>query len=96
MAEKARCAVAGCTRLACVEVILYDLYPVEQHMFFERDFTFPYLCARHLAENEAGAQGVREPRGRMRYPFTNRDWAQGFSIYRPLKGGLSREEMGDR
>ena len=66
MAKRPRCAVAGCTRPACVEVILYDFYPAERHVFFERDFTCPYLCARHLAENEAGAQGIRQPRGRVR------------------------------
>jgi hypothetical protein len=35
-------------------------------------------------ENEAEAKGERKPRGLVRYPYSNRDNAQGFTIYRWL------------
>jgi hypothetical protein len=40
-----------------------------------------------MVENELNAEGVREPRGFVQYPHTNRHWATGFTIYRPLVGG---------
>jgi hypothetical protein len=138
-------------------VFLYDisLANVPPEVFFDLDYTCPYLCAEHMAENEAGAfnrftqedlarqvldlqdilaQGaptaaerlagaragqidrprrreeepraviaseilddlrtqpdfhlpaVREPRGVIYYPFSNRNRAQGFTIYRSLEG----------
>jgi hypothetical protein len=80
----AKCAVEGCKNPACVEVILYDVYPLEKHVFFERDFTCPLLCSSHMVENEQKAHGTREPRGTVSYPYSNQDRAQGFTIYRPL------------
>lgn len=87
MAAKPQCAVDGCKRNAIAEVILYDVYPCERHVFFKRDFTCPLLCDVHMVENERKAQGVREPRGHVKYPFTNQESAQGFTIYRPLRSG---------
>jgi len=132
------CAVNGCANEADVEVILYDVYS-DGNIFFEQDFTCPYLCRKHILENETGAfsqigaleRGVtleqvakqyasgcrrmdmaishsvdrpleelneirqdtlagakipplRDNRGGPRYPYTNRHYAQGFTIYRPL------------
>lgn len=77
------CRVHKCTRIAYFEVILYDVYPGD--VFFKQDYTCPYICQDHMTENEEKASGIREPRGRMRYPFTNRYGAQGFTIYRPLE-----------
>jgi hypothetical protein len=110
-----KCAVQGCDELAAVEVILYDIYELSirtAEVFFEQDYTCPYLCTHHLFENERGAirdwspleppsgpvslqeiretlvlpilSGQREARGGVSYPYTNRDTAQGFSIYRPI------------
>ncbi len=84
--EKNKCAVDGCKKNAVVEVLLYDVYLGEQIVFFERDCTCPFLCAKHMVANEKGADGVREPRGSVNYPFTNKGSAQGFTIYRPLRG----------
>jgi hypothetical protein len=78
------CGVDGCKNPAYVEVILYDVYPAEGHVFFQQDFTCPYLCTTHMLENEMGARGERRPRGSVLYPFTNRERAQGFTVYRPL------------
>jgi hypothetical protein len=110
------CAVDGCERQAYVEVMLYDIYEFgdrSAEVFFEQDFTCPYLCSTHLYENEAGATVAwtpieapegeplslaelqrlvvlpvmsreRKARGSVRYPYTNRHGAQGFSVYRPL------------
>jgi hypothetical protein len=82
----AKCAVEGCKNPARVEVILYDVYPVEGHVLFEQDYTCPYLCAEHMVENEKKAKGVRKPRGSVSCPYSNKDGAQGFTIYRPLDG----------
>ena len=56
MAENLKCAVKGCNQDAYVEVILYDVYPERKTVFFERDFTCPYLCANHMAQNETGRE----------------------------------------
>jgi hypothetical protein len=73
-------------REATVKVILYDVYPYlsDGDVFFKQDSTCPMLCAEHMSENESQAQGVREPRGLVEYPYTNRNRAQGFAIYFPL------------
>ncbi len=80
------CKVPDCKREAYCEVLLYDVYPYGS-VFLERDYSCSYLCTDHMIENEERAEGIREPRGRVFYPFTNRGDAQGFSIYRPLSGG---------
>lgn len=79
-----KCSVAACDRPADVEVILYDVYPKLPLVFFERDRTCSFLCGEHMAENELGADGERRPGGHVRYPYTNRHGARGFTIYRPL------------
>jgi len=79
-----KCSVKGCDKKAMVEVILYDVYPSAGHVFFERDFTCPFLCLEHMVENEERAKGERKPRGLVEYPFTNLQRAQGFTIYLPL------------
>jgi hypothetical protein len=81
-----KCSVKGCGKAADVEVILYDVYLSEIDLFFEQDYTCPYLCFAHMVENERGALGIRAPRGHVRYPFSNRHDAQGFTIYQPLRG----------
>lgn len=80
----AKCAIDGCETEASIEVILYDFYssPSGATVFFEQDSTCPYICDAHAIENEKKAEGERKPRGRVRYPHTNRKLAQGFTIYR--------------
>lgn len=80
-----KCSVKGCGKDATSEVILFDVYTHDGTVFFEQDFTCPYLCAEHVVENERKARGVRKPRGVVHYPYTNRHSAQGFTVYRPLK-----------
>ena len=89
-----RCCVEGCDRPAEFEVILYDFYPYHpgEPVFFEQDFTCPYICAQHAIANETYAKGVREPRGFVEYPYTNQHRAQGFTVYRPLRG--RRQQQG--
>lgn len=79
-----RCSVPGCTSEAAYEVILYDLYLEAGDVFFEEDETCPFICREHMRENEARMEGQREPRGDVRYPYTNQNEASGFTIYRPL------------
>ncbi len=52
----AACSVEGCGRAADVEVRLYNVYH-DGTVFDERDDTCPFLCQRHVAENEQRAQG---------------------------------------
>ena len=89
MPKPVKCSVSGCAETALFEVLLYDVYLDQDHLgdemvFLEQDDTCPYLCPMHMNENEQQAQGVREPRGFVTYPYTNKDGAQGFTIYRPL------------
>jgi hypothetical protein len=79
-----RCSVKECGAAAAFEVILYDVSPLLGDIFFERDYTCPFLCARHMAENEEGARGERRPHGQVVYPYSNRHHATGFTIYVPL------------
>jgi hypothetical protein len=92
------CAAERCSSPAAFEVILYDFYTElsGEEVFWEQDFTCPFLCHRHVRENEASAKGEREPRGFVAYKFTNRHLAQGFSIYRPLNPSRQREPVGAR
>lgn len=84
--EKPKCRVEGCDSDASFEVILYDFYPFRRgDVFFEQDFTCPFICAVHASENEQQAEGERRPRGVVHYPYTNRGGAQGFTIYIPLR-----------
>jgi hypothetical protein len=78
--------VEECQRPAAYEVYLYDYYemPDGDEEFFEQDFTCPFICEEHMQENEALARGFRRPRGVVRYPYTNRGGAQGYTKYQPL------------
>lgn len=82
------CFAPGCTSPAEFEVYLYDLYLTLMgdlsEEFFKQDFTCPYLCHHHMSENERDARGVRQPRGYVAYPFTNRGRAQGYTKYAPV------------
>jgi len=86
-AGQLRCAVPGCTSDAAVEVRLFDLYelPDGVEIFDQRDYTCPYLCNEHVAENERRAIGTRAPRDVTRYPFSNQHKAQGVTTYRPVE-----------
>ncbi len=77
------CSVPGCTAPAGVVVALVDKYPGGE-LFGEQDFTCPFLCHRHRAENERRRIGPGAvPRSDNQYPFTNRAGAQGWSAYQP-------------
>ncbi|TCZ81090.1 restriction endonuclease [Paenibacillus albiflavus] len=81
-----KCAVKGCTNPAEFEVYLYDYYaPPINREFMEQDFTCPYLCEDHMNFNETQAIGKKEPRGSVTYPYTNKDKAQGYTKYIPIK-----------
>jgi hypothetical protein len=81
-----KCSAPECKHDATVEVRLFDLYMLADSVkvFDETDITCPYLCDRHLEENESKAVGERKPRGSVKYPFSNRNFAQGFTTYRSL------------
>lgn len=51
------CSVDGCKKRATVKVLLYDLYLYNVgEVFWEQDFTCPWLCREHMLENERGAK----------------------------------------
>lgn len=50
------CSVDGCNAPPIVEVFLYDMYPSDEFEFLQDDFTCPYLCDAHWAENEEKAK----------------------------------------
>ena len=50
-----KCSVAQCSQPADFEVIHYDVY-MGSTIFFEQDFTCPFLCSGHALENEANAK----------------------------------------
>lgn len=79
-----KCRVEGCSQDATHEVLLYDEYPGGEE-FCEQDFTCPFLCLEHQQENEQKARGIREPRGFVRYPYSNKHGAQGYTRYRLLR-----------
>jgi len=81
-----QCSVDDCANPAEYEVYLYDYYPYQPNdfEFFEQDFTCPFLCKKHMEENEARADGERRPRGFVHYPYSNRHMAQGYTKYAPL------------
>ncbi len=83
---KTKCSVQDCPKHADYEVYLYDYYPPPiNEEFFEQDFTCPFLCESHMQENEDKADGIRQPRGSVIYPHSNRGEAQGYTKYMPVR-----------
>jgi hypothetical protein len=81
-----QCQVAGCTCDADYEVFRYDYHtrPGQTGPHLTQDQTCLFICRGHAEENEQLAQGERQPRGTMEYPYTNLSHAPGFTIYRPM------------
>jgi hypothetical protein len=93
-AQVRKCCVDGCDKDATVEVMLYDAYGPGD-VFLEQDFTCPYLCQEHALENESASVGERRPRGYVQYPYSNRELAQGFTVYRPVVSTGAHGRPGD-
>lgn len=75
-----------CDSPAEYEVVLYDYYEfLDEKVFYEQDYTCPFLCQKHLDINEQKAVGERVPRGIVSYPYSNKYRAQGYSKYNPIK-----------
>ena len=83
-----KCSVDGCENLAEYEVALYDEYPTSKTVFFEQDRTCPFICQQHHDINEAEAVGERVPRAIVKYPYTNKHRAQGYTKYIPVKEAI--------
>ena len=88
-----RCSVPGCVALAVVTVALVDYYPRTRYgreggWFKEQDQFTPFLCDRHLAENQYRGK-VYGPRQASEYPFTNQCGAAGWSEYLPLTSAVA-------
>jgi len=81
--EQINCSVGGCRNKAKYKVFLYD--HIDGVELYEEDFTCPYLCQEHYEENELKAEGDRKPRCEMTYPYTNQEFAQGYSKYEEIK-----------
>jgi hypothetical protein len=76
------CSVPGCTSPAYAIPYLFDIYE-HGEIFLQQDKTCPFICQAHLAENERKAEGIRKPRGTVKYPYTNQKGARGFTVYGP-------------
>ena len=83
--ETHRCAVDGCPNLAAYEVLLYDFDLTEGAVVLEIDETCPAICVEHALENERRAEGERGPGSTVRYPYSNRVGARGFTVYRQFE-----------
>ena len=77
-----RCAVEGCPNLAAYEVIHYSFDPSEGAVVFAQDEGCPYICVEHALDNERHARGVKSPDALIDYPYTNRAYLPGITIYR--------------
>ncbi|PFU64047.1 hypothetical protein COK90_08820 [Priestia megaterium] len=83
--RETKCSVVNCGRNADYEVYLYDYYaPPLNEEFFEQDYTCPFICEIHMNENETKAFGEKRPRGAVKYPYTNKYGAQGYTRYLPV------------
>ncbi|HEY9060504.1 MAG TPA: restriction endonuclease [Pseudobacteroides sp.] len=91
-----KCSVNGCERLAEYEVYLYDYYRIVDEEFYQQDYTCPFICSHHMAENEEKAKGERKPRGYVSYPFSNKHGAQGYTKYEPLREVYSEIFMNEK
>ena len=87
------CSITDCTARADYEVIFYDVYlhkPGHVDVFYVPHNKYPYICQKHLSENEQGAEnnltdpGLRKYRAHIEYPNTP-SMGNGFVIYRPLQ-----------
>lgn len=81
------CSVSGCRNVAACEVFRQNMDLPAGECRCDRDDSCPYLCRKHITENERLAKGVREQKGRVIYPYTNQRKLMGFSVYMPLKDG---------
>lgn len=88
-----RCSVPGCGALAACTVAHVDHYPRATYgwqacWFYEQDQYTPFLCDRHLAENQYRGKvyGLRQA---SEYPYTNQCGAAGWSEYLPLGAAMS-------
>ncbi|MGQ4288592.1 restriction endonuclease [Bacillus thuringiensis] len=82
--ETTRCTVDGCENKPDYEVYLYDYYDFMNEEFLEQDYTCPFICEKHMQINERSAVGERKPRRVVRYPYTNKGGAQGYTRYQPI------------
>ena len=90
-----KCNIHGCRKPAEYEVILYDVYVHDECVFFERDFTCPFLCGEHMAESEIHAAGTRARRERVRYPYSNQQGAQASKPSDSAQRGTSGQSQED-
>lgn len=87
-APETQCSVDECANKPDYVVLLYD-HGNNGSIFFEQDYTCPFLCESHMQENERGIGngGVGErryPRGVYKYPYSNHYMAQGYTKYAPF------------
>jgi len=86
---ESKCCADDCDNDADYIILLYDHY-YNGSVFFEQDFTCPFLCEKHMQENESGVGNtggvgkLRYPRGVNSYPYSNRHRAQGYTKYLPI------------
>ena len=85
MELKPICSVSDCRKVAVCKVFRQDFDIAGGEPICDPDDSCPYLCREHLTENEQQAKGIRNLRGLVTYPHTNKLKLKGVSIYMPLK-----------
>jgi serine/threonine protein kinase len=83
--KELNCSVNGCNAPAIVEVFLYDMYPYDEFEFLQDDFTCPYLCDAHWAENEEKARSPIHEKTKI----GNKTWRIPIWSEKPVKGARS-------
>jgi hypothetical protein len=83
-----KCNIHGCKKPAEFEVILHDVYPYDEFVFFERDFTdftCLFLGGGQMAGYENHASGTRGPHESLVYPYSKQEGRPGFTNHRPMR-----------
>jgi restriction endonuclease Mrr len=80
-----RCSVEGCRAIAGYQVFHVRTTSYPDEVIESEDPNCPYLCEKHMQENENNAVGTRAYHHgcRVSYPYTSKS-GYGFSTYEPL------------
>jgi len=82
-----KCSVDGCSAPADYKVMEFRVTDYPDEVLDMQDNHCPYICERHMQENESQATGVntRSAGTKISYPYTHRWWTYGWTEYEPLE-----------
>ncbi|MCY6483854.1 P-loop NTPase fold protein [Clostridium aestuarii] len=79
-----KCSVEGCNHIAEYATFLFKEYKYGVTSYCI-DNTCPYLCSRHMKDNEESCIGNREPEITVKYKYTNKNNMVGYTKYFKLE-----------